>query len=453
MSILAALTEDVYKCNKCGFCQEVCPTYKTTGEEFSVARGRNRLVRLALEGILDLSRERELEEYIYSCILCGSCVSVCPSAVPTDRIVAAARAELVSRKGQPLVKRLLLRGVVADMRRIRLTGRILAFYQRSGLRWLAKRSGLLHALGNLGKIEEIMPDLSSRSTAVAKPGFAGPGYGSASPWARSPEDQRGEDRRKEATAHPDRVGYFIGCAAQAVYRTVPEAVREVLAWNGTQTVTVDNVCCGLPHQAYGDFEKARDLARANIDLFSATGLDIIIFDCATCGHTLREYKNLLKDDEAYRQKAASFSAKIMDVNDYLVRHGFQKPEGEMKVRVTYHDPCHLARGMGVRSAPREVLKSIPGVDFVEMNEADMCCGGGGSYNITHYQGSLKILERKMKNYQATGAELLSTSCPGCTVQLSYGLKLNKLPGTVVHPVELLRAAYRAEKKGDNAASD
>lgn len=442
MSVLTALLEDVYKCNKCGFCQEVCPTYKTTGEEFSVARGRNRLVRLAMEGVLDLSREKELEEYIYSCILCGSCVSVCPSAVPTDKIVAAARAELVSRKGQPLVKRLVLRGVVADMRRIRLSGKIIAFYQKSGLRWFARKSGLLRALGFLGQLEGIMPDLPSEAPVLTRLAAAGgakkKSLASSRPLPRSAEKSR-------------KVGYFIGCAAQAVYQNVPTAVREVLAYNDVETVTVPNGCCGLPHQAYGDFEKAKELARKNIDLFLETGVDTIIFDCATCGHTLKEYKNLLKDDAVYREKTAQFAAKIMEVSDFLVKHGFKKPQGAVPVKVTYHDPCHLARGLGVRTAPRQVLQSIPGVTFVEMKEADMCCGGGGSYNLTHYQGSMRILERKMKNYQATGAELLATSCPGCTVQLSYGLKLHQLPGVVVHPLELLRDAYRAEKVADEAA--
>ncbi|MCG0277359.1 MAG: (Fe-S)-binding protein [Thermanaeromonas sp.] len=416
---LKDMLEDVVRCNKCGFCQEVCPTYKATGEEFSLARGRNRLIRLSLEGTFDLIHNPEINHHIYSCLLCGACVNACPSSVITDTLVKAARAEITRAKGQPFPIRLALRGVLAKQRRLTLGAKALRFYQRSGARWLARHTGFLKLLGALGKAEGLLPDI--------------PGYTLRD---RLPHILKPPVRPRY------RVAYFAGCVINNFFPAIGEATLRVLQHNDCEVVVPSTNCCGIPHEAYGDVEILLDLAKQNLEAFKQHKVDAIITDCASCAHGLHNYAQLLEDDPHYKDLAREVAGKVQDAVAFLASLGIKKDMGSLNITATYHDPCHAVRGLKVKKEPREILKAIPGVNFVEMNEADWCCGGAGSYNVTHYELSMRILERKMKNFQLTGAQYLVTSCPACLLQLAHGLNVHGLPGKAVHIMQLLDQAYQ-----------
>lgn len=411
--------EDIVRCNRCGFCEEVCPTYKATGEEFSLARGRNRLMRQSMEGKLDLTKEPEINQHIYSCLLCGACVAACPSSVITDTMIKTARAEITRAKGQPFPIRMALRGVLANQRRLTLGAKVLRFYQRSGARWLARHIGFLNLMGSLGKAEGLLPAIPEKTLRVQLPQLL-----------------------KKPMKPRHKVAYFAGCMINNFFTAVGEATLRVYQENDIEVVVPTSNCCGIPHEAYGDIEMQIKLAKENLDAFSRYEVEAIVTDCASCAHGLHSYAELLQDDPHYGPLAAQLAAKVKDASQYLVEIGFKKEMGPVNATVTYHDPCHAARGLKVKEQPREILKSIPGVKFVEMNESDWCCGGAGSYNVTHYELSRKILARKMDNFKKTGAEYLATSCPACLMQLAHGLDVYRLSGKAIHVMQILDQAYQ-----------
>ncbi|QGP92004.1 Lactate utilization protein A [Neomoorella glycerini] len=421
--------EDIVRCNRCGFCEEVCPTYKATGEEFSLARGRNRLMRQSMEGHFDLTKEPEINHHIYSCLLCGACVVTCPSSVITDTLVKAARAEITRANGNPFPIRMALHGVLARQRRLTLGAKALRFYQRSGARWLARHTGFLGLLGSLGKAEGLLPDIPARTLRERLPEIL-----------------------KKPLKPRHKVAYFAGCMMNNFFPQVAEASLRVFQENDIEVVVPTSNCCGIPHEAYGETEMQIKLAKENLDSFKRFNVEAVVTDCASCAHGLHYYAELLKDDPQYGPLAQQFAAKVKEASQYLAEVGFKKEMGPVNATVTYHDPCHAVRGLKVKDEPRQILKSIPGVKFVEMNESDWCCGGAGSYNVTHYDLSQRILARKMANFKKTGAQYLATSCPACLMQLAHGLDVHQLPGRAIHVMQLLDQAYqnRAVKSGAKA---
>jgi glycolate oxidase iron-sulfur subunit len=201
----------------------------------------------------------------------------------------------------------------------------------------------------------------------------------------------------------------------------------------------------MPAAGYGREDLAREQARHNIELFERSGVEAVITDCATCGSTLKDYDRLLADDPAWAERAANFSGQVRDVSEFLVAIPLERPQGRIEARVTYHDPCHLGRGQGVWQQPRELLKMIDGLEFVELPEADWCCGSAGSQLITHHETSLKVLSRKMDHLESTRAEFIASGCPGCQMQLNTGIRQRGLDVQVVHPITLLDRAYNGAK--------
>jgi glycolate oxidase iron-sulfur subunit len=207
-------------------------------------------------------------------------------------------------------------------------------------------------------------------------------------------------------------------------------------------------CCGMPMVGYGFKDEARKMARHNIDLLLGLNVDTIVTDCATCGSSLKEYPHWLADDPEYAERAKQFAARVRDISEFLVEIGIRPPEGRVDSRVTYHDPCHLCRAQGVREQPREMLRAA-GVELVEMEGADTCCGSAGTQLITHYHTSVGVLERKIDNMAATEAEIIASGCPGCQMQLGLGVKRRGLKARVVHPSQILAQAYRNGKQDDD----
>ncbi len=411
--------DEVLNCIRCGLCLSVCPTYRQAGTETNSPRGRVAMVRAAVEGKLELSHN--FVDHMYRCLNCMACTAVCPSGVKAQEIVLDARVEIDNKLPQPTAKSWIFDGMLPSPSKLETAMWPLRLYQRTGLRWLSERSGLLNLLPyNLGELAKMPP------TATMRP-LRG----------RLSEVTPAQGERKY------RVGFFLGCAQSLLYADTSAGTVRVLARNGAEVVTPrETVCCGMPAMAYGDLDTAMKLARKNIELFERAGVDAIVTDCATCGEFGKEYRELLKHDPAYAARAAAYSDKVRDISQFLADIPMDDRLGEVKARVTYHDPCHLVRGQGVSGQPRQLLKMIPGVEFVEMKEANWCCGGAGTYMMTHYEMSMGILDRKMANAGATDADVITSGCPVCQMQLRYGVRRAGLKAKVTHPIGLLDKAYQ-----------
>jgi glycolate oxidase iron-sulfur subunit len=412
------LLQTILKCNRCGTCQDVCPTYLITGNETDVARSRIRLIRLVVEGKYKWGEDTELTDHLKSCLLCKACVTNCPSNVPTDRIMMHARNQINHAKGMPLFNRIAYRGIFSHSGRLTVLTKLLRFYQKSFASSLVRKSGFLRLLQNYGKAEALLPPIPAQSLKAQLPALL-----------------------REIANPRHNIVYFAGCAINAFYGRFGIATIQVLQHNSCQVDVPAVVCCGGPHLSGGDFEEARRLARMNIDTVLDRDPDAVITDCATCSGIMKEYDTLFADDDNYRDKAKKFTAKIKDINEFLATIDLLPPQTEVHGTATFHDPCHLSRGQGITEAPRRLLQNIPGLQCVEMSSADMCCGGAGSYGALHPDTSRHILDEKMRSFTDCDADYLVTSCPACAMQLEFGLRRHKLKGAVVHPVELLARSY------------
>jgi glycolate oxidase iron-sulfur subunit len=413
---LEGLYPEVTRCSKCGFCQPSCPIYRTTGAETSVARGHNAHVRLLIEGRLDLSPD--LKDSLFECLLCRACVANCPPAVATPDVVVEARAAYYRRFGRPLVQKAIFRHLLPRPRAMRAAMKPVAWAKRLGLAEVAKRAGLLGLVyANLPKAEGILNEIPTRTFSDAIPGM------------------------QLLPAQVDhRVVYFNSCGMNFALPKVAEATVRVLVRSKCAVEIRPNNCCGLPPWSYGDLESARNLARGNLRAMAGTDAEAILTDCGSCSSFLKEYGHLLAGDEAYAAQAADFSAKVRDVSEYLVTIGAAQPQGRVDAVVTYHDPCHLSRPGKINAQPRSLIRGISGVELRELPEADWCCGGAGTYNVAHYDQSMLVLDRKMKNVEKTGASILVTSCPACIMQLSHGVRRAGLNVEVLHTTQLLDRA-------------
>jgi len=410
-------------CIRCGLCLTVCPTYRESLKETDSPRGRVALVRKAMEGEAELSPN--LAEQMYKCFACLACNAICPVGIkPAD---LALETRHVAEQVRPRWwKRPLFRGLFPHPRRMEWGTLPLRWIERAGLRRLAKRLGLTRLLpAQLRDMERMLPEVPPRPLRLELPEIT---------------PARGERRY--------RVGFFLGCVQSLLFAEESAATVRVLARNGCEVITPREVrCCGMPARGYGDREVVEQMARHNIELFEKLDVEVIVTDCATCGSTLKEYGELLADDEEWAERAAAFSAKVRDISEFLAEIPLVKPQGRIEAKVTYHDPCHLVRAQNVSTQPRDLLRLIDGLELVEMKEADWCCGSAGTQLITHYDTSIAVLERKMDNVEATGADYVASGCPGCQMQLQVGIKRRGLNMRVVHPIQLLDEAYRRGENG------
>jgi glycolate oxidase iron-sulfur subunit len=410
---------DYSRCVHCGLCLNHCPTYRLWGQEADSPRGRIRQMQLVDEGRLVLGKG--FVTHIDRCLDCRACETACPSGVEYGKLVEAARAQIEQRYSRPLASRLardfVYRRLLPYPRRIARAARTLRIYQRSGLAALVRGAGILNVLG-LADRERLLPKIDSE--------FFFDDLGKTFQ-ARGP-------RRA-------RVAFFAGCVAQVTFSDLNRATIRVLQANGCDVVVpVGQVCCGaLPAHA-GVRDVARDLARTNFAAFQAKDVDAIITNAAGCGSTLKEYTHLFAPGTAEHDKAAEFTAKMRDVSEFLVSLGLTATLRQLPVRVTYQDSCHLVHGQKIREAPRELIRAVPGVQFVEMQSADQCCGSAGVYNVTETEASLEILALKMQSTRATNAEIIVTANPGCILQLRAGVAIHNTGQEVLHVVEFLDRA-------------
>jgi glycolate oxidase iron-sulfur subunit len=410
----------IKQCVHCGLCLSYCPTYKLLGSELDSPRGRIYQMRALQERKIDLL-EPNLYLHIDRCLNCRACETACPSGVQYGQLLEATRAALPARSGtERLLKDVVLNRVFTSASLLGLLGIYARLYQKSGLQALVRATGLLERLpGNLGRLEALLPPMQGGVVKAALPELI-PARGT-----------------RQA-----RVALITGCVQDQFFSQTNAATARVLAINGCEVVVPPGqTCCGALHTHGGERETARAQARRNIALFEATGADYYIINAAGCGSTLKEYHHLLADDPAWAERAHAFSGRVRDVSEFLASIELNRSFGEIRKRVTYQDACHLAHGQRITSQPRDLIRMIPGIDLVEMGESDTCCGSAGIYNVTQFDLSMRLLDRKMDYVAATGADMIVAANPGCIIQLQYGVRQRGLRMEVIHPVDLLDRAY------------
>ena len=410
---------DYLNCIRCGLCLSVCPTYREYLSETTSPRGRVALARKGLEGQLELSPN--LIEQMYGCFACMACNDVCPVGIRPADLTLAMR--FVQEQRQPAGwKKTLFEGLIPHPERMEAATLPLRLYEGLGIRRLVYALGLMRFMPKqLRDLEAMLPRMPQRPLRQVLPRVT---------------KARGEEKYQ--------VGFFLGCAQSLLFAEESAASVRVMSRNGCSVFTPKEVeCCGMPAHGYGRLDLVRKQAKHNIAVFEKQDLNVVVTDCATCGSTLKEYGAYLKDDPEWAERAAKFSAKVRDVSEFLGEIPLEKPKGKVEARVTYHDPCHLRRAQKVWKQPREIMKLIDGLEFVEMPEADWCCGSAGSQLITHYETSTQVLDRKMDNLAGTKAQVVASGCPGCQMQLNTGLQRRGLNMRVVHPITLLDEAYEA----------
>lgn len=405
---------DLDKCVHCGLCLNSCPTYRELGVEMDSPRGRiYQMNQVAAGAPISPSYVEHLE----LCLACRGCETACPSGVNYGRLIEDARAEIENKIPRPAHVRFLRKFVfdtlLPSRTLLRMAAAGLAIYQKSGLQSLLRSTGLLK--GKLGKLEALSPD-AQLPTFFSQYGKVFPAHGT---------------RRH-------KVALLGGCIANISFARLNEATVRVLQKNGCEVhIPANQTCCGALALHAGVRTAARRLAKTNIDALVNAGFDAIITNAAGCGSTLKEYDHLFPSDE----RARRFSAQVKDINEFLASIELTPPTKPVNLRVTYQDSCHLAHGQKIRAQPRKLLKSIPGLELVEMPGSDLCCGSAGIYNIVQNEMAMALLEKKMASVNSTRAEAIVTSNPGCMIQLAAGAKLHGRNQPVLHVVEILDRAY------------
>ena len=407
--------DTISDCVHCGFCLPTCPTYSLWGEEMDSPRGRIVLMRSGLEEGAELSRT--LVTHVDRCLGCMACVTACPSGVRYDELFQDTRGQIernFDRTPRERLSRRLTFEVATHPGRLRALAPFAALAHALGLPSLARRrrGGLLGRLPKLRTALELTPDA--------------PAGAPEAPPERTPAS--GTSR--------GRAGLLQGCVQRAYFGHVNAATARVLAAEGWEVVAPpDPRCCGSLQLHAGDDEPARALARATIEALE--GCDVVVANAAGCGSGMKDYAHLLRDDPAWAERAAAFSAKVRDVNELLAEHEPRAPRGRIDVRVAYHDACHLAHAQSVRKQPRELLLGIPGLELVEPPEWEICCGSAGIYNIVNPGPAAELGTRKARNLLATGVGTVAAGNPGCALQIAAHAE--RLGGElrVVHPIELL----------------
>ena len=417
--------EEYARCVHCGLCLNHCPTYRLWQMESDSPRGRIRQMILVNEGQMAVSDV--FVEHIDKCLDCRACETACPSGVGYGKLVQYARARIEQEYRRPWFSRVTrnfaFRRLLPSPRGIARLAKALRFYQRSGLQALARGSGILRLLG-LDEREKLLPRIDDEFF-FGTLGKTFPAIG---------------ERRA-------RVAFFAGCLANVAFSKLNEATIRVLRANGCEVIVPDQqLCCGALAAHAGVREAARELARKNLAAFELDKFEAMVTNAAGCGSTLKEYTQLFSPEEPEYEKAAAFGRRVRDVTEFLAELGMTAKLRQWAVRVTYQDACHLLHGQKIREAPRQLLRSVPGLDFVELPYSEICCGSAGVYNLTQTAASMELLNEKMAHVQATGARVIATANPGCLLQLRAGVDMQGTGQEVLHVVEILDRALSDGRK-------
>ncbi len=412
----------IQSCIHCGMCLPYCPTYLETMNETSSPRGRIHLIEAVADGRLSVTDPGFVGQ-MYQCLDCRACEDVCPSGVEYGKLVEASRTQIErATPGSPAKRGLrwvIFRQLFGNMHLFRLFSRLLYFYQHFGIQWLARHLGILHVL-HVDEMEQILPKF--------------PAY------FLTPDKQQYKPVTP-STIEETRVALFAGCIMSTAFAETDRATIRVLQATGcTVVVPKYQGCCGALTVHAGDMDAAREMARQNINAFEQSGATYIISNAAGCGAALKEYAHLLHDDSAYAERAARFSAQVRDISELLATRQFIVPFHPVPLKVTYQEPCHLIHAQRIGVQPRELLRRIPGLELVEMQESAVCCGSAGIYNVTQPVMSRQLQERKITHTTETQADVVITANPGCFLQLQSGLQRTGSPMRVMHIVDILDMA-------------
>jgi len=412
-------------CVHCGFCLATCPSYRILGKEMDSPRGRIYLMDAINTGEAPLSPTSV--QHFDSCLGCLACVTTCPSGVQYDQLIAATRPQIERNHERGLGDRLfrqLIFSLFPYPDRLRLFLVPLALYQWLGLPKLIRSSGLLQRLSpRLAAMESLLPTVTARSFQDNLPDVV---------------PAQGNQRY--------RVGMILGCVQRLFFSDVNEATARVLSANGCEVVIPKSQgCCAALPQHQGQTEQAQALARQMIDSFEDTNVDAIIINAAGCGHTLKEYDHILQDDPNYRDKAKAFVSKVKDVQEFLADIGLTAKLSALQTEpltLVYQDACHLLHGQKISLQPRQLLRQIPGVTVRDPIDAALCCGSAGVYNMLQPEVADELGQQKVDNLLNTGATLIASSNPGCSLQIMKHLEKKGKAVAVVHPICLLDYSIR-----------
>jgi glycolate oxidase iron-sulfur subunit len=473
-------------CVHCGLCLPQCPTYAELGREADSPRGRIYLMRALAEGRTEITPS--VVEHLDLCLGCRACETACPSGVQYGHLIEGARAYVRENYERPRREQIigrLVESIFPHPNRLEAALLPVRVLRRSGAMKLLRRSGLLKAL-NLEDQEQLLPDLPPMKKRLSFP-----------------------ERFKARGEKQANVGLITGCVMQVMQSPINSATARVLCKAGCDVAAPKTQgCCGALHAHTGAIETAKEFAQRNIEAFEDYErqhgtLDAIIINAAGCGAALKEYPGWFKGDAQWEERAKNFSAKVMDVSEFLAQPNYKQRLAELmeakpsvvsnqelieardvlpntsgastlkglhqnvadekenqqiaiestqnaltnhskpktqNPQLTYHDACHLAHGQGIRVQPRELLAMIPNIEVVPLTESEMCCGSAGTYNITQPEMAMRLLERKMKNIKQTKAQIVVTGNPGCAMQIRLGAQKFNIPVVIKHPIEVLDEA-------------
>jgi glycolate oxidase iron-sulfur subunit len=418
-------SEGANRCMKCGFCMSMCPIYGIDRTESHVARGRNMLVRMVRDGAL--ATDGSYRDSLSCCLLCGRCEAVCPAGVPSPAIAVGARCELVHQRGLASSQRLIYRGMLRH---------------RSAFARLARGLSWLPGLSNRkGAPVRHFPDvIAAFFNGMSVPRLSVPFLSQR--WQERILPQHGEPVAK--------VAVFTGCIFEFLMADTGSDMLQSLTELGYEVhYPHGQTCCGLPVLSGGDLDTARAIARRNIEVFFQ--YEHIVTGCASCGGHLKHYDSLFGSHDPFREEAAAFSRRVEDFSEFLVKRGHaaagrregggRASQAGGKPKVTYHEACHIKWKQRVGEEQRKILQGIDGIEFVEMEGADSCCGLGGYFGVAHPDLRLAMLSKKVDAIRRSGADIVATSCPGCLVQLMDGLRRENVPVRAMHLAQLIRGGY------------
>jgi glycolate oxidase iron-sulfur subunit len=413
--------ELIDQCVHCGFCLPACPTYMLWNEEMDSPRGRIYLMKMGAEGGV-AQMDARFVSHFDQCLGCMACMTACPSGVQYGKLIEATRAQIERNYQRPALDglfRKLIFTVFPYPDRLRPLMLSLWLYQRSGLRWLVRRSGLLGMLPvRLRSMESLSPEINLRTLLAPAPHGVMP---------------LGKPRL--------RVGVLLGCVQRVLFGEVNATTVRVLGALGCEVVVPpEQGCCGALMAHTGREPDAMDAARRLIEVFERAGVDVIAINSAGCGSNMKEYGHLLRDDPEFAERAKVIAAKCRDISELIAELGLEGPIVPIRLKIAYHDSCHLQHAQGIRAQPRQLLAAIPGLDLIELAEAATCCGSAGVFNLLEPDTARQLADRKAQHVIHSGAQALVSANPGCLLQIANGLKRAGHPLPVLHIVEVIDAA-------------
>ena len=412
----------IQDCVHCGFCLSSCPTYLETGNELDSPRGRIHLIKAAAEGRIPMGTS--LVKHLDLCLGCLACETACPSGVKYRSLIEMSRGQIERRFKRGLGEKI-LRAFIFKIfpypQRLKLLLPFVYLVKILGFKKIFSPPLLNRVSLSISSMFHMLPEVSS---AFGEP---------LSAFYPALE----EKKRK--------VALLSGCVQGVFFPEINRATIEVLCASGCEVLVPQNQgCCGALSVHSGRLEEGRMFARRLVDIFTALDVDAVVVNSAGCGSTMKEYVEILREDPVYSEAAGRLSAKTVDVMEFLSDVGIGGPLHPLDIKVTYQDACHVVHGQRIRSAPRELLRGVPGLKFTEMPKSDHCCGSAGIYNIVQPEMSSKLLSRKIREVEKTGADYLAVGNPGCTIQIRKGLANSDSKTKVVHPVEILNWSLRGD---------